>query len=209
MPQPRRTQKERREETIGRLLSATVECLATKGYSGATTMAICAEAGLSQGALFRHFATRQELLVATAEYVAHLQVATFRARFAGRAFEDAETMERALVEMARLARSRENRTWHELVVASGSDAGLRAALLPALHTYRHEIFGAAGQFFGDRLPAEELAPLMTLVLNFLDGMVFAQPVVRSNASRDDAVRLLATMISDRLVHLGALAPSHS
>jgi AcrR family transcriptional regulator len=209
MPQPRRTQKERREETIGRLLSATVECLATKGYSGTTTAAICAEAGLSQGALFRHFATRQELLVATAEYVAFLQVATFRQRFAGRTITDAATMEQALVEMARLARSRENRTWHELVVASGSDAELLKALLPALDNYRHEIFDAAGRFFGDRLPPGELAPLMTLVLNFLDGMVFAQPVVRSQASRDDAVRLMAAMISDRLVHLGALAPDRS
>jgi len=206
MPQPRRTQKERREETIGRLLTATVECLATKGYSGTTTTAICAEAGLSQGALFRHFATRQELLVATAEYVAHRQVATFRARFAGRSFDDAETMEQALVEMARLARSRENRTWHELVVASGSDPALLTALHPALDTFRHEIFATAGQLFGDRLPADEVVPLMTLVLNFLDGMVFAQPVVRTRASRDDAVRLLATMIADRLVHLGALAP---
>jgi AcrR family transcriptional regulator len=75
----RRTQAQRREGTIGALLEATVTCLTERGYAATSTAAVCAEAGVSQGALFRHFPTRQALLVATAEHVATRNVAAFRA----------------------------------------------------------------------------------------------------------------------------------
>ena len=86
-PTPRRTQAQRREGTIGALLEATVTCLTERGYAATSTAAVCAEAGVSQGALFRHFPTRQALLVATAEHVAHRNVAAFRATTAGAAVD--------------------------------------------------------------------------------------------------------------------------
>ena len=49
----RRTQQQRRDGTIGALLDATVTCLAERGYAATSTAAVCAEAGVSQGALFR------------------------------------------------------------------------------------------------------------------------------------------------------------
>ena len=58
-PPPRRTQAQRREGTIGALLDATVACLTTRGYAATSTAAVCAEGGVSQGALLRHFPTRQ------------------------------------------------------------------------------------------------------------------------------------------------------
>ena len=67
MPKPIRSQRERREETRGRLLAATQTTLVELGYAGATTTAICRCAGVSQGALFKHFASKGELLAATAE----------------------------------------------------------------------------------------------------------------------------------------------
>ena len=68
MPKPR-SQRERREETRGRLLAATQTSLVELGYAGATTTAICRRAGVSQGALFKHFASKGELLAATAEWL--------------------------------------------------------------------------------------------------------------------------------------------
>ena len=67
MPRARRTQEQRRTETRGRLLAATQAALVERGYAGATTTAICRRAGVSQGALFKHFASKGELLAATAE----------------------------------------------------------------------------------------------------------------------------------------------
>jgi AcrR family transcriptional regulator len=72
VPKPR-TQRERRAETRGRLLAATQAALVERGYAGATTTVICRRAGVSQGALFKHFAGKGELLAATAEQLfAHL-----------------------------------------------------------------------------------------------------------------------------------------
>ena len=67
MPKPRRTQRERRETTRARLLAATQAALVERGTAGATTTEICRRAGVSQGALFKHFASKGELLAASAE----------------------------------------------------------------------------------------------------------------------------------------------
>jgi AcrR family transcriptional regulator len=67
MPSARRSQRERREETRARLLAATLGALIERGYAGTTTPEVCRRAGVSQGALFKHFASKGELLAATAE----------------------------------------------------------------------------------------------------------------------------------------------
>lgn len=67
MSKPRRTQQQRREETRGRLLGATQTALVERGYAGTTTTEVCRRAEASQGALFKHFASKGELLAATAE----------------------------------------------------------------------------------------------------------------------------------------------
>jgi len=51
-------------ETKKRLTAATLEVVAKKGVEGATTSRIAQAAGLSQAALYKHFATRNDLLLA-------------------------------------------------------------------------------------------------------------------------------------------------
>ena len=67
MPKPRRTQQQRSAETRARLLAATQAALVERGYAGTTTTEVCRRAGVSQGALFKRFASKGELLAATAE----------------------------------------------------------------------------------------------------------------------------------------------
>ncbi|OWY38734.1 hypothetical protein CEK28_11620 [Xenophilus sp. AP218F] len=61
--QTRRTQQSRRESTIGKLVEAAIECLMEFGYHGTSVQLICSRAGVSQGALFRHFSTKNELML--------------------------------------------------------------------------------------------------------------------------------------------------
>ena len=61
---PRRSQSERRAETIELLLDATIATIAELGYHRATTAEICARAGVTHGALFHHFETRIDLVLA-------------------------------------------------------------------------------------------------------------------------------------------------
>jgi AcrR family transcriptional regulator len=194
---PRRTQAQRREGTIGALLDATVTCLAERGYAGTSTAAVCAEAGVSQGALFRHFPTRQALLVATAEHVATRQVEAFRA-LGSRDVDTVDEMTAVLGNLRGLVLSPVNQTWRELLVAARADESLRTALLPARESLQGQMLGAAADLWGDRLPAEDVAAVMSIVVNMLDGLAFSaldpDPAAAPGRTVERALRLLAEMI---------------
>ena len=58
------TQAERRAETRGRILAAATSRFAAAGYEATSTEAILADAGVSRGALYHHFGSKQELFEA-------------------------------------------------------------------------------------------------------------------------------------------------
>lgn len=66
---PRRTQAERTEETRRRILDASVDLLAAKGYAGFRTADVADLAGVSRGAQTHHFPSKDELIVAVVEHV--------------------------------------------------------------------------------------------------------------------------------------------
>src|SRR4051794_17665171 len=78
---PRRTQQERREGTIRKLLFAATETLIEVGYAEASVQRICARAGVSQGALFRHFPSREALMVAASADVGNRLLLQYREEF--------------------------------------------------------------------------------------------------------------------------------
>jgi AcrR family transcriptional regulator len=63
------TQTERRQATRSALLTAAVGSLLEHGVAGFTTADVVRRAGLSNGALFRYFPTKADLLAATVEHV--------------------------------------------------------------------------------------------------------------------------------------------
>jgi AcrR family transcriptional regulator len=81
MASKRRTQAERRDHTRTALRVAALECLVEQGIAHFTTTEVCRRAGLSQGALFKHFATKSELLAATIEHLFDQLRADFEANF--------------------------------------------------------------------------------------------------------------------------------
>jgi AcrR family transcriptional regulator len=195
---PRRTQAQRREGTITALLDATVRCLTERGYAATSTAAVCAEAGVSQGALFRHFPTRQALLVATAEHVATRNVEAFRATTEGVAVGTADDVAAVLGHLRTAVLSPANQTWRELLVAARSDADLRTALLPARESLQAQMLAAAADLWGDRLPADDLAAVLSVVVNMLDGLAFSaldpDPTAAPGRTVERALRLLAEMV---------------
>ncbi len=77
---PRRTQSERREETRGRLLDATVESLIEVGYAGTTIRRVTELAGVSQGAQSHHFPRRVDLVTSAFERLAEQRIERYRER---------------------------------------------------------------------------------------------------------------------------------
>jgi AcrR family transcriptional regulator len=84
-----RTQEERRAETRGRLLDATMECLAELGWSGTSTTEVARRAGVSRGAQQHHYPTKMLLVAAALEHLLERQRLAFE-----RAFNDLPTGER-------------------------------------------------------------------------------------------------------------------
>ncbi len=196
---PRRTQAQRRDSTIAGLIEATVSCLTERGYAATSTAAVCARAGVSQGALFRHFPTRQDLLVATAQHVAEHNVAAFTA-LGSAPVGTVDEVAQVLEHLRTVVLSPANQTWRELLVAARADADLRTALLPARQEFQARMLVAATTLWGTRIPAEDQAAVLSLVVNFFDGLAFSalDPDPRAPAGRtvERALRLLAEMIVD-------------
>lgn len=144
----RRTQRERREATVARLLQATIDTIVEVGYARASIKEICDRAGVSHGGLFRHFATREDLVVAAASEVAERLLRTARTHFDGRRIESRDDVESALRFLRAQERTPENAVFLELLIAARTDAGLATKLRPFQIAYYLQIHQTAAQVFG-------------------------------------------------------------
>lgn len=114
---------DRREEII----DATQACLIRSGLAGLSTTAICEEAGISMGALYTHFGTKDEILLAMAERSA-------RRRREALSFRSLKELRQYFLAQAEAATSRKTKDSFridlELLVAAYSDERIAKALLP-------------------------------------------------------------------------------
>ncbi|WP_187774377.1 TetR/AcrR family transcriptional regulator [Lolliginicoccus suaedae] len=143
---PRRTQAERKHATITAILEATIDAIAEAGYARTTIQEIVTRAGVSQGALFRHFPTRLDVIVDAAEEVGARQVREFlRILDSSPAPVNAA---RLLGAQRAIARAPYSAVWDELLINARTDTQLRERISPTFHRYTEAIQAAA-----DSLPA--------------------------------------------------------
>jgi AcrR family transcriptional regulator len=135
----RRSQEERTAATTARLLDATIMAIVEIGYSRSTIREICSRAGVSQGGLFRHFATRTDLLVAT---LAELHERQLTAMAAVAAEVDPHA---ALTRLREVIILPETTVWLELCVAARTDPDLRDGLRPLLARHHETLRQVAKQ----------------------------------------------------------------
>jgi AcrR family transcriptional regulator len=126
----RRTQSERRAETRGRLLDATIESLIEVGYAGTTIRRVTELAGVSQGAQSHHFPHRVDLVASAFERLAERREARYTERARELADDPGERI-RALLDLLWEDFSSELFTVAlKLWIASAEDDELRARLVP-------------------------------------------------------------------------------
>lgn len=65
--EPHLTRAERRDQQIRRVLEAAKKCFVSFGFQGASMQQICSEAGMSPGALYRYFSSKEAIIEAIAE----------------------------------------------------------------------------------------------------------------------------------------------
>lgn len=166
-PRGRRTQEQRRSDTIAKLIEATIDTIADLGYHRTSLGEISARAGTSRGGLFRHFASRLDLVVAAAEEVGRRHVERFLTlRDAGvvPALPDAIGFARDAV------RDRINSVWFELLVAARTDPELRERLAPVAKALLDETERLGQEIAAERgLPAEQTQLMVTSLIHMFDG----------------------------------------
>ena len=118
------TQAQRRASTQAKILDATVEALVAVGYAGTSTPEICRRAGVSQGALFRYWPTKADLLADAAAHLLGRVTTAYEQAFTGRNVGVREALEA----LWSAYRQPDLLAALELYVASRTDPELAAAL---------------------------------------------------------------------------------
>lgn len=155
--------------TRRRLLDAAVSCLVEHGYASTTTAGVCQAAGVSQGALFKHFPTKAALLVATVDHLFAELLVDLRRAFDTAAGED-DPIAGALRLLDRTFREPRLLAALELYVAARTDRDLAAALEPVAAAQRSALrLEARSLFSGAAETNPDFDPFVDLVVAAIQG----------------------------------------
>jgi AcrR family transcriptional regulator len=190
-----RTQQQRREETVGRLLEACIASIIEVGYARASAAVITKRAGVSVGALFRHFETMGDFMAATASEVLRRQVESFTKQVA-EIPADRPALEAALTILRDLTSSPTNAVLYELMVAARTDEKLNAHLRDVLAEYAAKIHDAARALPGaDSFDEKTFPVLVALLTNVFDGAALVRAVLPDPNIEEQRIALLTNLIT--------------
>lgn len=160
------------EETRERILTATREVIGRKGKRGATTREIADVAGVNEATLFRHFGTKEALLVACAQhFCGHLQLADVAAQLTGDLAENLHAIARLM--FARFEALQDMIRWSLVEQEYEKDIFAQTAWRPQL-----AILTVLTEFMRRRIEAGELrGDPQNLAMVFL-GIVFMHALGR-------------------------------
>lgn len=190
-----RTQQERREETVGRLLEASIATIAEVGYARASAAVICKRAGVSVGALFRHFDTMGDFMAATAYEVLRRQLEEFTKRIA-EIPSDRPALASTLTTLRDVTGNPTNAVMYELLIAARTDENLKATLQNVLAQYSEKIYDVARALPGvDAFPEETFAALVAMLTNVFDGAAIVRAVLPQPQIEAQRIPLLVSLLS--------------
>ncbi|MDP6934274.1 MAG: TetR/AcrR family transcriptional regulator [Myxococcota bacterium] len=164
---PRRTQRERREETIAKLLDATIECLIDHGYRDTSIGRICTRAGVSHGGLFRHFSSRNALLAAATDEVGRRHLVQLHAVLAS-APEGRDVIDTLVHSFREATRSPLTAAWREVLLAARTNEELRVAVQPAVQNFETAIMDIAVSLPSTMDDPRALGTLLLSLLHVFD-----------------------------------------
>lgn len=191
-PRARRTQQERRDTTRRKLLDATVECLMELGYARLTTLAVAQRAGISHGALFKHFPTKAELLGAAVEHLFPRLISEYRAALSDLPGPDEDRVALAIERLWAIYHRPELIAAVELYVAARTDPELASALGAVDPPHRRHLHQVARELFPRAAALHpEFDATVELILNAVQGAAVGGVALPSNP---DHPRMLALLV---------------
>lgn len=190
-----RTQRERREATVAGLLDASIATIAEIGYARASAKTIARRAGVSDGALFRHFETMGDFMAATAQEVLRRQLELISKQVA-EIPADSAALEAVLTLLRDLTANSNNAVVYELLIAARTDEKLRTALAEVLEEYGAKIYETARGFPGVQAFPEELLPnVVALLTNTFDGAAIIRTVLPQPEIEAKRIPLLLQLLA--------------
>lgn len=189
-----RTQQQRREETVGRLIDACIATIIEVGYARASAAAITKRAGVSVGALFRHFDTMGDFMAATASEVLRRLMERGTKQVAAIPPEE-PPLEAGLTILRDITLSPGNAVLYELLVAARTDEKLKATLQRELGQYAEKIIDAARALPGaERFPEDKFPVIVGLLTNVFDGAALVQSIIPQAELDEQRIPVLTALL---------------
>lgn len=190
-----RTQQQRREETVARLLQASIDTIIEVGYARASAAVITKRAGVSVGALFRHFETMGDFMAATAYEVLRRQLETFTKQVA-EIPADRPALPAALTILRDITAGSTNAVLYELMVAARTDEKLKETLQNVLGQYSAKIHDAARALPGaESFPEETFPVIVALMTNVFDGAAIVRGVLPQPELEEQRIPMLMALLT--------------
>jgi AcrR family transcriptional regulator len=163
-------QQQRAVATRERLLDATAASLCELGLAGASTGAIATRAGVSQGAVFKHFPTKTALLAHAVERILAGMVRSFTDAIDA-AIDDAhgDRVHAGCAVLWRIFRAPEMRAVFEVYVAARTELDLATRLTPILDAHRASILREARRLFPMDAPDQDVDEAIDAVVYAMQG----------------------------------------
>lgn len=162
----RPSQEQRSDATRERLIKATIDCIAEKGYAGTATAEINERAGVSSGARVHHFRTKLDLVIAAAAYT-YEQATEDSVAAAASPAARSDPLPAFVQDTYRFYTGPRYLVQHELVNAARTTEELSKAIRPIADAFRHMVnsawlaaFKSAGHSQGWSERAMELTVVM-------------------------------------------------
>ena len=196
---PRRSQQERRETTIAKLIDATIKCLIEHGYRDTSIGRICDRAGISHGGLFRHFSSRIELISAATFEIGRRNLAMLAKLTDGPKDKD-ELIENMVLFARREARSPMTCAWREVLVAARTNNELSDGIRPAIQTFEDAVMDFAKKLPGGPKDKKAFGVLLLSIIHMFDSEAVTTATLVSkdieDLRHDWTVQLLQAALRD-------------
>jgi AcrR family transcriptional regulator len=191
-----RTQQERREDTIARLLDASIDTIIEVGYARASAKVITQRAQVSDGALFRHFPTMGDFMAATAREAGRRLIELGLSRVAD-VPDGTPSLEQGLTILRDVTAHPINTVLYELAVAARTDEKLRETMRDVMAVYMAKI----SETVRAMLPAEAEAvgeensmAIFALALSAFNGTAMFQHLMNQPDIEQGQIPLLISLL---------------
>lgn len=136
----RRTQLQRRNETLAAILEASINLLAEKGYAGFSASRVAAEAGVSRGAQEHYFPKKNDLIAAATRHAMREAVEHAQA-LALTAARSTDPIAKFLADSEHFFFRPVFRAMIEVMIAARTEPGLSRIVHPIVMDARHTLNG--------------------------------------------------------------------